>query len=204
MEFCRNNFNRVVFLSFVEQERGREILQQMVDSGNMPDWVLETEYVTVIGGKPGAKDLRLLGVDPENALLIDDQNDYEEEEEEDDCYLDDGKINYRLLVKHLRKIAPHIDWRIENKGYDYDDGGGCCWSAIAVPNEQLHEAESIIERIERSDDIIQFSWPEDFTGSIYDERGNLRQEITEFVAVIKDLRSFVLSGYLKHRIESTR
>lgn len=30
------------------------------------------EYVTAIGGKPGAKDLRLLG-DPEDALLVDDQ-----------------------------------------------------------------------------------------------------------------------------------
>lgn len=73
MEFCRNNFTRTVFFSFVEQERGRVVLQQMVDAGNMPDWVLETEYVTAIGGKPGAKDLSLLGVEPENALLIDDQ-----------------------------------------------------------------------------------------------------------------------------------
>jgi hypothetical protein len=73
MKFCRENFNRIVFFSFVEQERGREILQQMVDDGNMPDWVIESEYVTAIGGKPGAKDLRLLGVDPQDALLVDDQ-----------------------------------------------------------------------------------------------------------------------------------
>ena len=72
MQFCRENFTRMVFFSFVEQERGRQILQQMVDAATMPDWVIGAEYVTAIGGKPGAKDLRLLG-DPEDALLVDDQ-----------------------------------------------------------------------------------------------------------------------------------
>lgn len=117
---------------------------------------------------------------------------------------DEGTINYRHLLKHLEKIAPHIDWRVEDKGYDYDDGGGYCWNAIAVPNEQLHEAEMIIERIEQSEDIMQFSGPEDFAGPIYDERGELRQEITEFVASIASLRRYVLSGYLQYLIETSR
>ncbi len=73
MEFCRDSFSRIVFFSFVEQERGREVLQQMVNVGSMPGWVTEAEYVTAIGGKPGAKDLCLLGVKPENAILVDDQ-----------------------------------------------------------------------------------------------------------------------------------
>lgn len=122
------------------------------------------------------------------------------ETDEDDS--DVGEINYKRLLHHLKKIAPHIDWRIEDKGYDCDDGGGCCWKAVAVPNEQLYEAESIIERIERSDDIMQFSGPEDFAGPIYDERGNLRKEITEFADSIKNLRSYILSGYLRFYIES--
>jgi hypothetical protein len=122
------------------------------------------------------------------------------ETDEDDS--DVGEINYKRLLHHLKKIAPHIDWRVENKGYDYDDGGGCCWNAIAVPNEQLHEAERIIDRIEQSDDIMQFSGPEDFAGPIYNERGELRQEITKFVASIASLRSYVFSGYGEHHVET--
>jgi hypothetical protein len=71
--FCRQNFERVVFFSFVEEERGRQILNTMADQGHMPEWVRCAEYVNAQGGRPGAKDLRLLGVDPSHALLVDDQ-----------------------------------------------------------------------------------------------------------------------------------
>lgn|GEM_PF-5782865 len=126
---------------------------------------------------------------------------YPDDEEDEDCS-DEGTINYRRLLKHLHMIAPHIDWRLEDKGYDYDDGGGSCWNAIAVPNEQLHEAEIIIERIEQSDDIMQFSRPEDFASPIYDEHGELRAEITGFVASTAELRRFVYSGYLQNHSEA--
>lgn len=73
LTFCRDNFERVVFFSFVEEIRGRAILNRLADSGHMPDWVRTAEYVHAEGGRPGAKDLRQLGVDPEQALLVDDQ-----------------------------------------------------------------------------------------------------------------------------------
>lgn len=73
LAFCHQQFERIVFLSFVDQERGRKILNMLADSGHMPEWVRSAEYVHVKGGRPGAKDLRQLGVDPEQALLVDDQ-----------------------------------------------------------------------------------------------------------------------------------
>jgi len=73
LEFCHGQFERVVFLSFVDEERGRAVLNSMADSGHMPDWVRTAEYFQAIGGRPGAKDLRQLGVDPEQAVLVDDQ-----------------------------------------------------------------------------------------------------------------------------------
>lgn len=73
LEFCCQQFERVVFLSFVDEERGRQILNIMADSGHMPDWVRLAEYFHAQGGRPGAKDLRQLGVEPDHALLVDDQ-----------------------------------------------------------------------------------------------------------------------------------
>ncbi|MDK9719112.1 MAG: hypothetical protein OEL57_14600, partial [Trichlorobacter sp.] len=128
---------------------------------------------------------------------------YPDNEEDEDCS-DEGAINYRRLLKHLKKIAPHIDWRLEDKGYDCDDGGGCCWNAIVVPSDQLHEAEMIIERIEHSDGIMRFSGPKDFVSPIYDEHGELLSEITEFVASIRILRQYVLSGFLQQQAETSR
>jgi hypothetical protein len=71
--FCIENFERIVFFSFVEEGRGRAILNKMADAGQMPEWVRLAEYFHAIGGRPGAKDLRQLGVEPEQALLVDDQ-----------------------------------------------------------------------------------------------------------------------------------
>lgn len=71
--FCRQHFERIVFLSFVDEERGRQLLNHFADHGHMPEWVRTTEYFHAQGGRPGAKDLRQLGVDPEQALLVDDQ-----------------------------------------------------------------------------------------------------------------------------------
>lgn len=71
--FCRQNFERIVFMSFVDEERGRQILHAMADQGQMPEWVRTADYFHATGGRPGAKDLRQLGVDPEHALLVDDQ-----------------------------------------------------------------------------------------------------------------------------------
>ena len=71
--YCRQHFERIVFFSFVEKERGRQILQTMADQGHMPEWVRTADYFHAEGGRPGAKDLRQLGVDPEQALLVDDQ-----------------------------------------------------------------------------------------------------------------------------------
>jgi hypothetical protein len=73
LTFCKENFERVVFFSFVEEERGKQILNEMVKDGHMPEWVLTAEYVEAKGGRPGAKNLSLLGVDPEQAYIVDDQ-----------------------------------------------------------------------------------------------------------------------------------
>lgn len=73
LTFCQQSVERVVFMSFVNEERGRQILNQMADQGYMPEWVRSAEYFHAQGGRPGAKDLRQLGVDPEQALLVDDQ-----------------------------------------------------------------------------------------------------------------------------------
>ncbi|MDK9716868.1 MAG: HAD family hydrolase [Trichlorobacter sp.] len=73
LTFCHQNAGRVVFMSFVDEERGRQILNQMSDQGHMPEWVRSAEYFHAQGGRPGAKDLRQLGVDPEQTLLVDDQ-----------------------------------------------------------------------------------------------------------------------------------
>lgn len=58
--FCRQNFERIVFFSFLEEERGRQILNTMADAGHMPEWVRCAEYLNAQGGRPGAKDLSLL------------------------------------------------------------------------------------------------------------------------------------------------
>ena len=73
LNFCQQNAERVVFMSFVDEGRGRQILNQMVDQGQMPEWVRLAEYFHAQGGRSGAKDLRQLGVDPDQALLVDDQ-----------------------------------------------------------------------------------------------------------------------------------
>ncbi len=73
LDFCHSKFERVLFLSFVDEERGRAVLNNMADCGYMPDWVRTAEYFQATGGRPGAKDLRQLGVEPEHALLVDDQ-----------------------------------------------------------------------------------------------------------------------------------
>lgn len=43
LEFCGGKFNRIVFLSFVDEERGRVILNHMADEGHMPEWVRTAE-----------------------------------------------------------------------------------------------------------------------------------------------------------------
>jgi len=73
LDFCRDHFNRVVILSFVDADKGRAILHTLADSGHMPEWVRTIEYFQAQGGRPGAKDLRQLGVEPDHALLVDDQ-----------------------------------------------------------------------------------------------------------------------------------
>lgn len=73
LTFCKDNAERVVFLSFVDEEKGRTILNRMADAGHMPDWVRTAEYFHAQGGRPGAKNLRQLGVEPEQVLLVDDQ-----------------------------------------------------------------------------------------------------------------------------------
>lgn len=73
LTFCKENFERVVFFSFVDEEKGRIVLNCMADEGHMPDWVRTAEYFHAQGGRPGAKNLRQLGIDSEQALLVDDQ-----------------------------------------------------------------------------------------------------------------------------------
>lgn len=73
LTFCHQQFERVLFFSFVDKEHGRKILNTMADNDHMPEWVRSAEYFHAEGGRPGAKDLHQLGVDPEHALLVDDQ-----------------------------------------------------------------------------------------------------------------------------------
>lgn len=126
-------------------------------------------------------------------------------EEDEDEYenLRYASLNLYGLVKHLKRIYPTIDWRIKYDGYDDDYGGGSSWEVIAVPDEQSHEAESIIGQIEKSGDIMSFSGTKDFCPQLYDEHGGLRQEVTDFTKSFSNLSRFVYGEYL-HQPTTTR
>ncbi len=128
-----------------------------------------------------------------------------ESEEDEDGYenLRYASLDLYGLVKHLKRIYPKIDWRIKFDGYDDDYGGGSSWEVIAVPDEQFHEAESIIGQIEKSGNIMSFSGTKDFYPQLYDEQGELRQEITDFTESFSNLSYFVSCEYL-HQPTATR
>jgi hypothetical protein len=75
LEFCRNNFQRVVLFTAVSESRTKNIVQILVESGDAPSWFAEDVEYTKWEGQ--YKDLRFI----ENAgtheiLLVDDQEAY--------------------------------------------------------------------------------------------------------------------------------
>jgi hypothetical protein len=81
----------------------------------MPDWVRSAEYLNAKGGRPGAKDLRQLGVEPEQALLVDGQPqvlpreqlhrlvkvpEFKEPFDTDDSILKDVRSRLQCLLEH--------------------------------------------------------------------------------------------------------
>ncbi len=75
LEFCRNNFQRVVLFTAVSESRTKNIVQILVESGDAPSWFAEDlEYIKWEGIY---KDLRFIGnAEPNEILLVDDQEAY--------------------------------------------------------------------------------------------------------------------------------
>ena len=104
-------------------------------------------------------------------------------------------VNFKSLMRHLNKIAPHIRWRINTEGYDEYTTGYWQWETIAVPDDQIRDAEFVIEKIQNANDISQFSDPKDFFPSLYDKKGTLHSDVTNFTKAISDLRNFIYEDY---------
>jgi hypothetical protein len=75
LEFCRNNFQRVVLFTAVSEPRTRNIIQVLVEAGDAPAWFAEdVEYIQWEGTY---KDLRFIeNAEPKDILLVDDQEAY--------------------------------------------------------------------------------------------------------------------------------
>jgi hypothetical protein len=120
--------------------------------------------------------------------------------EEDPCGCSD--IDLDAAIDHLREIAPHILWKIDTNGYDDCTEGVWQWSTITVPDNQVPEAERIIEQIEKGADISLFRQVEDFYPYLYDEKKRLRQEISDLFKFTIDLRRFVNGNYQSYSLIS--
>jgi hypothetical protein len=75
LEFCRNNFQRVVLFTAVSEARTKNIVQVLVEAGDAPAWFAEdVEYIKWEGIY---KDLRFIeNAEPTEILLVDDQEAY--------------------------------------------------------------------------------------------------------------------------------
>ncbi len=81
LEFCRNNFSRVVVYTAVREELSRRIMRLLVSEGVAPAWFADIPYVD---WDLNFKDLRNIpGADPENCLIVDDNRDYIMDEQYD-------------------------------------------------------------------------------------------------------------------------
>jgi len=109
-----------------------------------------------------------------------------------------GCVNFKRLVKHLKKIAPHIRWRISIDGSDEYTTGNWQWEAIAVPDDQTGNAEHIIRIIEKRGDISKFRNPKDLFPFLYDKKGKLHTEAADFAKAFHDLWGFVCADYSQY------
>ncbi|MEL6547304.1 MAG: NIF family HAD-type phosphatase [Myxococcota bacterium] len=75
LEFAQTSFERVVIYTAVSENRTRPIIEQLYSEGVIPDsFATDWIYVDWSGAK---KDLRLIPhCEPENVLLVDDQETY--------------------------------------------------------------------------------------------------------------------------------
>ncbi|MDD2365397.1 MAG: hypothetical protein PHN84_04470 [Desulfuromonadaceae bacterium] len=144
-----------------------------------------------------------------NFLVSHDCSECENTENCDDYNEEDGcectVINLEAAVERLREIVPHILWKIDTNGYDDCTEGFWQWSTISVPDEQMPEAERIIEQITlntfqagQENEIKQFKQIEDFYPYLYDEKKRLRQEISDLFRFTVYLRHFVYWDFQEH------
>jgi hypothetical protein len=82
LEFCHNNFERVVIFTAVSEERTRMIIRILAEEGDAPIWFADSLEYVVWNGQ--YKDLKFVtGVDVHEVLLVDDQEAYVHPEQKD-------------------------------------------------------------------------------------------------------------------------
>lgn len=106
-------------------------------------------------------------------------------------------------IEYLEEVASHIDWRIQADG---DDNSGIQWDCVVVPNDQLNEAEEIMNRYLDGDDLSNYS-PMDQFPEIYmsTDRGRIiHPDIQKFYSLCENLGDMILEGdeNLLNKLES--
>lgn len=108
---------------------------------------------------------------------------------------DNSWIDLERLVENLQTIIPKIDWRIGSTGYDEYTEGFWQWENISVPDEQAFEAEVLIGKIKKSDNITLFTCIEDFYPCLYTKQKILLDEITTYIQAAKSFRAYICNDY---------
>lgn len=80
-------------------------------------------------------------------------------ERNDDGEYDEG--SFEECVAYLQKVTPHIAWRATDDGMEWDSGVGNIkgkqWRVMCVPRQQYPEAEYILDRYLKGDDLTDYS-----------------------------------------------
>lgn len=92
------------------------------------------------------------------------------------------------IVEELKRIAPHIRWRIQRYDYETLDGSLTYYTDLVVPGDQVQEAEEIIELWENGEDLENYS-PMDRYGVVYinqDGKRILNPTVKKFQFLVRE------------------
>jgi hypothetical protein len=114
LEFCRNQFERIVIFTAVSEERTRLIIRTLAENGDVPAWFLDSlEFVTWSGQY---KDLKFVeGTNIQEVLLLDDQEAYiHPEQKEQWLPVKEYQSPYAEDDDELKQLINFIKTKIES------------------------------------------------------------------------------------------
>ena len=114
LEFCRNQFERIVIFTAVSEERTRLIIRTLAENGDVPVWFSDSlEYVTWSGQY---KDLKFVeGANVQEVLLLDDQEAYiHPEQKEQWLPVKEYQSPYAEDDDELKQLSELIKTKIES------------------------------------------------------------------------------------------